>query len=77
MTSKTRSELAERSVNDVIARFPESVAVFNAFGIDACCGGAESVTEAARRDGADPEALVTALLGIAATSAAAERAGRT
>lgn len=72
MTSQTRSQLADRSVNDVIARFPDTIAVFNAFGIDACCGGAESVTDAARRDGADPEALVTALLGIAAASVQAE-----
>ena len=72
MTRQTRSQLADRSVNDVIARFPDTIAVFNAFGIDACCGGAESVTDAARRDGADPEALVTALLGIAAASVQAE-----
>ena len=49
------------TVNDVVARHPETVAVFNAFGIDACCGGAVPVREAARRDGADPDALLAAL----------------
>jgi iron-sulfur cluster repair protein YtfE (RIC family) len=49
------------TVNDLIARFPETVATFNAFGIDACCGGAVPVREAALRDGADPDALAAAL----------------
>jgi regulator of cell morphogenesis and NO signaling len=49
------------TVNDVIARFPATVSVFNAFGIDACCGGAVYVDEAARRDGADLTRLLDAL----------------
>ena len=49
------------SVNDAIARHPPTVAVFNAFGIDACCGGAASIEEAAVRDGADPRAILDAL----------------
>ena len=64
------------SVNAVIARHPETVAVFNAFGIDACCGGDAAVPEAARRDGADPAALVAALEdALAATVAPAARGG--
>ena len=35
------------SVNQTIATFPQTVAVFNQFGIDACCGGAASTTDAA------------------------------
>ena len=62
---QTRQEFSETmSVNDVIRHFPDTVAVFNAFGIDACCGGAASVEEAARRDGADPAAVFTALRQI-------------
>ncbi len=49
------------TVNALIARYPETVATFNAFGIDACCGGAVPVREAALRDGADPDDLVAAL----------------
>ena len=49
------------TVNDTIRRFPATVAVFNAFGIDACCGGSVPIEEAAPRDGADPNALVRAL----------------
>ena len=49
------------TVNEVLQRHPGTVAVFNAFGIDACCGGASPLSEAARRDGADLDALVAAL----------------
>jgi regulator of cell morphogenesis and NO signaling len=48
-------------VNETIRRFPATVAIFNAFGIDACCGGSVPLAEAARRDGTDPDALVEAL----------------
>ena len=51
----------EWTVNETIRRFPVTVAVFNAFGIDACCGGSVPLSEAARRDGTDPGALVQAL----------------
>ena len=59
------------TVNDIIARYPSTVAVFNAFGIDACCGGAATLDDAARRDGADPEALRAAVLDSARTTAPA------
>ena len=48
-------------VNEIITRFPATIAVFNRFGIDACCGGWSSVDEAADRDGVDREALIEAL----------------
>lgn len=49
------------TVNEIIVRHPAAVSVFNAFGIDACCGGDASVEEAARRDGANIQALIEAL----------------
>ncbi len=49
------------SVNDVIKLHPDSIAVFNVFGVDACCGGAASLEDAARSVGADPAALMEAL----------------
>ncbi|HUF51281.1 MAG TPA: DUF542 domain-containing protein [Longimicrobiales bacterium] len=57
----TVSQLSELVVNEVIRRYPASVAVFARFGIDACCGGAMPVAEAAVRHGADVAALVAAL----------------
>jgi iron-sulfur cluster repair protein YtfE (RIC family) len=53
----------DMTVNEVIRKFPATVKVFNDFSIDGCCGGAVPVRIAALRDGADPEAVVTALLG--------------
>jgi len=51
----------ELSVNQIIRLHPETVEVFNRFGIDACCGGAAPPAEAALRDGASPEQLLDAL----------------
>ena len=49
------------SVNAIVARWPQTIPVFNQFGIDSCCGGGAPLDEAARRDGADAEALSAAL----------------
>ncbi len=48
-------------VNETLRQYPETTAVFNQFGIDACCGGAASINDSALRDGADPQALLNAL----------------
>lgn len=52
----------EITVNELIRQVPETVHVFNEFGIDACCGGAVPVREAAQRDGADVEDVLRALV---------------
>lgn len=49
------------SVNDTLVRHPETVAVFNEFGIDTCCGGHEPITVAAEHAGADIARLLEAL----------------
>jgi iron-sulfur cluster repair protein YtfE (RIC family) len=49
------------------------VAVFNEFAIDACCGAAAPLAEAAERDGADPDALLEALRAAAAEETEAVR----
>ena len=54
------------TVNDVIRRFPAAIAVFAAFSIDTCCGGALPVAEAASRRGVDAADLRKALEAIAA-----------
>lgn len=59
----------QMSVNEAIRRFPATVEIFNRYGIDACCGGAAPVAEAAVRDGADPVALETELLRVIAEAA--------
>ncbi|HET8654609.1 MAG TPA: DUF542 domain-containing protein [Longimicrobiaceae bacterium] len=61
MSDTEAASLERMSVNEVIRLHPQTVEVFNRFGIDACCGGAAAVPEAASRDGADPGALLAAL----------------
>ena len=62
---KTVCVIDELTVNDVIRLFPETMSVFNDYNIDACCGGAVSIHEAASRDGADAGALREQLCLIA------------
>jgi regulator of cell morphogenesis and NO signaling len=52
------------AVNEAIRLYPATVKVFNDFGIDACCGGASPIAEAAERDGADLETLLAALAAV-------------
>ena len=48
-------------VDQMVARHPETVPVFNRFGLDLCCGGGAPIADAAHRDGADLDELVQAL----------------
>lgn len=49
------------TINEIVARNPETIAVFNRFGMDTCCGGGVSVVDAARRDGLDLDQILAAL----------------
>ena len=69
------SVLEEMTVNEVIAQYPPTVAVFSEFGIDACCGGALRVREAASRHGIGSEALLWALLCASRTAELVSREG--
>jgi len=51
----------EMTVNETIQRYPNTVAVFNAHGIDSCCGAALPVAEAAARHGIPLPELLKAL----------------
>lgn len=50
-----------RTVNEIVTLYPATVAVFNRFGVDSCCGGGVPLGEAARRDGVAVDALLQAL----------------
>lgn len=51
----------EMVVNDCIKAYPKTIGVFTRFSIDSCCGGAVSIEAAAKRDGADLDAMLAAL----------------
>ena len=59
--------LADMSVNEVIRHFPASIEVFNAWRIDACCGGANTVRTVAQRHGVDLANLLADLERVIAT----------
>ena len=66
---QTKSPIDEsQSVNEVMASHPETIAVFNRFGIDTCCGGGAPLRDAAHRDGADADALLEALRATVASA---------
>jgi len=50
-----------RTINEIVAGHPETIAVFNRFGMDTCCGGSVAVNDAARRDGLDLDQVLAAL----------------
>ncbi len=53
------------TVSRTIRLFPATVRVFSAFGIDAAHSAEVTIETAARRDGADPIALIGALNRLA------------
>ena len=48
-------------INDIIKRYPKTIAVFNKYHVDSCCGGGQSIEKTAVRDGVDVDKLVEAL----------------
>ena len=49
------------TINDVVARYPATMSVFNRFGMDTCCGGGLAVRDAVARHGLDLDEVLTAL----------------
>ena len=55
------------AVDAILREYPATIAVFNRFGVDACCGGARTLREAAGDAGADCCTLRAALEWAAAS----------
>jgi regulator of cell morphogenesis and NO signaling len=51
----------EMSINQVIAKYPKTVGVFNQFNIDSCCGGHESLEIAVKKNNVDINKLIESL----------------
>lgn len=48
----------DMTVNQVIKLNPKVIPVFNTFNIDSCCGGSDTLEEAARKAKVDVESLI-------------------
>ena len=60
-TVASRIPDASWSVNDVITSYPDSVRVFNAFGVDSCCHGDDTLDRAERNADLEPGTLIVAV----------------
>ncbi len=48
----------ETTINQAIRLYPSIMPVFNRFNIDSCCGGSDTIEEAARKAGIDTGELL-------------------
>ncbi len=51
----------DMTINSIIKEYPQTIAVFNKFRVDSCCGGGQTVEKTATADGVDVEVLLQAL----------------
>jgi regulator of cell morphogenesis and NO signaling len=63
-----------QSVREIVQQHPGTVAVFEAFGIDYCCGGSKSLEEACRKDAIPLEAVLAKIAEALAVRPAKEDA---
>lgn len=49
------------TINEIMARWPQTMMLFNALGIDTCCGGGDTLPDAARRAGVPLPVLLAAV----------------
>jgi iron-sulfur cluster repair protein YtfE (RIC family) len=61
---KSRRIKPDMRVNEVIEAYPETIAVFDHWGVDSCCGGARPLSEVAERHGFDLPLLMEQLEGV-------------
>jgi regulator of cell morphogenesis and NO signaling len=60
-THSTAVISAEDTLNLVVERYPQALAVLQHFGLDTCCGGALPLSTAAQHHDLDVEELLSAL----------------
>ena len=66
-TCSSSSLSASCTVDAVLARYPSSVHVLNAYGVDTCCGGAATIAEAATHIRVEPSELLASIERVAHT----------
>jgi len=68
MNATTETPPAERSLADIAREMPGATAVFRRHGLDYCCGGAQSLGDAATAAGLDDAAIELELASLAPAS---------
>ena len=71
MNVATEIPTAERALGDIARELPGAAAVFRRYGLDYCCGGSQSLREAADAAGIDAGAVEQDLAALAPMSAQA------
>ncbi len=61
MSTTTKQIEPTMTVNEVVRLYPNSIPVFNEYGIDTCCGGGVPLAVAVQRDNVDLAALIARL----------------
>lgn len=61
MTTAAIELNCSQRIKEIISTYPATAAVFSRYGLDACCGGGLSVSDAARAHGLDADHLCDAL----------------
>ena len=56
----------EMTVNEIVQRYPKSLPVFKAFGIDTCCGGAQPLGVVLVKHRLEDAHVLEALLDVVA-----------
>jgi len=56
------------TISQTVTRFPVTLPLFSAVGLDTCCGGGHDIAEAARRHELDLDALLQALNAVVAAT---------
>jgi regulator of cell morphogenesis and NO signaling len=52
------------TVNDVLDQFPETISILNLLGIDTCCGGNLTLSDAAADIGENVDAVIAELIRV-------------
>lgn len=52
-----------QTLNEIVARYPDTLGIFHGLGLDTCCGGALVLEEAVARHGLDLAEVQVALSG--------------
>lgn len=60
-TTEITAGFAAMTVNEIVRKYPATIAVFNEFGIDSCCGGGVELSVAAERDSVEMAVLIDRL----------------